>query len=69
MADAAHRLASPSRHLKAEKLYKILKKIENAGRENTNTSELSSLLEKAGSERDNIVDIIRERMTEIEKLI
>ncbi len=69
MADAAHRLASPSLHLRAHNLHQLLKTIETNARNNLDTDKLKGLLERAAEERQSIVVLIKKHMSEIKKLI
>ncbi len=69
MADAAHRLSSPSHHLRAYRLHELLKTIENSARNKINISQLPALLAEATEERNDIVMMIKNHMTELKKLI
>ncbi len=68
VADAAHRLSSPSHHLRADRLYELLKLIENSARHQTGTVALPGLLAEAREERNDIVMMIRKHMAELKKI-
>ena len=68
VADAAHRLSSPSHHLRADRLYELLKLIENSARQQSGTVALPGLLAEAREERNDIVMMIRKHMAELKKI-
>jgi len=56
--DAAHKLVSPSRHIGAKTLVKILKEIEEGAGQNISAEELVDKAGKANSEFENVKDQI-----------
>lgn len=61
----AHRMCSPVRHLKAEQLYQILKNIENNAGKNINGEVLLAMINKAKVIADNLMNIIKIEMEEV----
>lgn len=59
MAEWAHRICSPCKHLQADFLYELLKKIENAGRSKTGLDGIPSLVAQVKLEASLVMEEVR----------
>lgn len=62
LAESAHKLAAPAKHLQATSLYNHLKKLENIA-ENTEPEEIKKLIEKIEKEVIGINSILKQKLT------
>lgn len=59
VSETAHKMAAPSKHLKAEELYKKLKLLENAPGNNWNEKEIAELFFSVKTETNEVIDYLR----------
>lgn len=63
IAEHAHKISSPCKHLGANLLYNLLKEIEENCRNNTNLDDVSDLIEKVATEYKTIKELINKELT------
>ena len=63
IAEHAHKISAPCKHLGADLLYNLLKEIEENCRNNTNLDDVSDLIEKMVTEYKTINELINKELT------
>ena len=63
VAEHAHKISSPCKHLGASLLYNLLKEIEENCRNNTNLDDVSDLVEKVSTEYKTIKELINKELS------
>ncbi len=63
IAEHAHKISSPCKHLGADLLYNLLKEIEENCRNNTNLDDVNDLIEKVITEYKTIKELIKKELT------
>lgn len=68
MAEYAHKMSSPSKHIHANKLYQALKDIENRCRKSENLDSIHEIVEEALNESIVVIEIIQKEIAAAGKL-
>lgn len=64
VADIAHRMAAPFKHLNALNCYQLLKELEKGGRENADHSLLKTIVERVIQLTQNIIEQVKAKLAE-----
>ena len=67
VSETAHKMAAPSKHLKAEDLYKKLKRLENISEISSDENEISELYSFVKSETTEVIEFLKLFLTHWEK--
>jgi signal transduction histidine kinase/CheY-like chemotaxis protein/HPt (histidine-containing phosphotransfer) domain-containing protein/CHASE3 domain sensor protein len=65
IAELAHRICAPVKHIRAERLYSLFKKMENCCRSNTNLDQLPDLLNEINKEAVFVCKEIRKEISKV----
>ena len=66
VSETAHKMAAPSKHLKAENLYKKLKNLENISETNPDENEIAALFSSIKAETNEVIKYLKAFLTEWE---
>jgi signal transduction histidine kinase/CheY-like chemotaxis protein/HPt (histidine-containing phosphotransfer) domain-containing protein len=66
VSETAHKMAAPSKHLKAETLYKKLKNLENISETNPDENEIAALFSSIKAETNEVIKYLKAFLTEWE---
>lgn len=65
MGEIAHKISSPCNHIGAEKLYLLVKKLEQMGRKKEGLEEVQSTFNEAKLEAQNVFSIVEQELNAV----
>jgi HPt (histidine-containing phosphotransfer) domain-containing protein len=63
VTEAAHKMAAPSKHFKAEELYKKLKMLENISETNPDENNMAQLFASVKTETTEVIEFLEQFLT------